>query len=745
MNNYLAKSNPKETIQQHTDNLLKNYDVLLKLYPDIKVSWELLYLACLYHDLGKMNAKFQYKIENQTKVEDEIPHGILSLSFLNTENLKSKGYTMQDIQILANAIAYHHERDLDYSKYLLKEEVDKLKEEAKGFEYNKINCIKVEKLKKKYFRKNRIYEDDNEEKFYESIVLKGLLNRLDYAASGFIEVERKNDFLIKSLKSLMNEWKEKRPESKWNELQEYMINNSESNIITIAETGMGKTEAGLLWIGNNKGFFTLPLKTALNAMYQRISKGIIKSEIENRIGLLHSDTLSEYINRDDGENTLDEYYNKTKQLSLPLTICTLDQLFDFVFRYRGFESKLATLSYSKVVIDEVQMYSPDLISYLVVGLSYISKLGGKFAILTATLPPVVVDLLKQEGIEFIEPKTFTNNSRIRHSVNVIHKQLNSIEKILELYKDNKVLVICNTVKQAQKLYNELLNEKTIDNINLFHSSFIKKHRKKKEEQILEVGNRHSNIKGVWITTQVVEASLDIDFDILITELSDLNGLFQRFGRCYRGRELLVNDYNCYVFDGGEKECSGVGYVIDREIYNLSKKAMSDWNGPMKEIDKMNMVSKLYTKEKIKETDYYKMIKKNIDSVTSIIEFELSKNEAKKAFRKIESVTIIPEKIYNENKNYIENILVMLTEKQRSNLPDEERKKKLRQKIKARIKLMELTMSIPLYQYNMNKEHVLKNIEINKYTFIPVLSCYYTFETGIEYKGKKEKNIEDRFF
>ena len=84
------------------------------------------------------------------------------------------------------------------------------------------------------------------------------------------------------------------------------------------------------------------------------------------------------------EIDFDEYYNKTKQLSLPLTICTLDQIFDFVYRYRGFEVKLATLSYSKVVIDEVQMYAPDLLAYLVVGLSYIDKIGGKFAILTAT-------------------------------------------------------------------------------------------------------------------------------------------------------------------------------------------------------------------------------------------------------------------------------------------------------------------------------------------------------------------------
>ena len=84
---------------------------------------------------------------------------------------------------------------------------------------------------------------------------------------------------------------------------------------------------------------------------------------------------------------------------------------------------------------------------------------------------------------------------------------------------------------------------------MLHSQFIRKDRRDKEEQILEVGKEGSKEKGIWITTQVVEASLDIDFDILITELSDLNSLFQRMGRCFRKREFNSEGYNCYVYTG----------------------------------------------------------------------------------------------------------------------------------------------------------------------------------------------------
>ena len=76
----------------------------------------------------------------------------------------------------------------------------------------------------------------------------------------------------------------KNKEANWNDLQIYMMKNRDKNVIIIAETGYGKTEAALIWIGNNKGFFVLPLKTAINAMYSRIVKHIIKDNPDqNRI------------------------------------------------------------------------------------------------------------------------------------------------------------------------------------------------------------------------------------------------------------------------------------------------------------------------------------------------------------------------------------------------------------------------------------------------------------------------------
>ncbi len=105
MKKYWAKSNPPETIQEHTDNLLVNYRLLKETYPGLNMNWDMLYLVCLYHDLGKMNLKFQNKIINRKYDNTEIPHGILSLSFFNVKKLKEAGYSKLDIKIMATAIA----------------------------------------------------------------------------------------------------------------------------------------------------------------------------------------------------------------------------------------------------------------------------------------------------------------------------------------------------------------------------------------------------------------------------------------------------------------------------------------------------------------------------------------------------------------------------------------------------------------------------------------------------------------
>ena len=761
-NYYLAKSNPQETIQQHTDKLLKNLDILKNLYPNLFLNWDISYmleLACLYHDIGKINISFQKRVTGG-KEPQIVPHGLYSLCFLEADDLCDKIYdkylelekdentaeeqAINFVTVVANAIAYHHERDIPNEvSEIIKNNLESLREQLKEFKYDKIKISKAEEIAPDFFRiGTRLMPSkikSQNEIFKKYILVKGLLNRIDYASSAGeeIQVERKNDFLLDKLENMLENWKKKNPQSDWNKLQKYMIKKRDKNVIAIAQTGMGKTEAGLLWIGDTKGFFILPLKTAINSIYNRVTTEIVKEKIEDRVGLLHSETKDIYL-KDFSNNDLEVYYESTKQLSLPLTICTLDQIFDFVYRYKGFEPKLATLSYSKIVLDEIQMYSPDLLAYIIKGLKYITELGGKFAILTATFPEIVKDLLSSQGIEFEISENFTKpDLNLRHNVKVIEKLIDT-DFILSKFQKNKILVICNTVKEAQRVYTEL-KEKISDKklINLFHSKFIKRDRAIKESEILKLGNKNNKDFGIWIATQVVEASLDIDFDILITELSDLSGLFQRMGRCYRNRPLLDDETNCFVFTGDEKiKNTGVGFVVDKDIYTKSKDLILEKiDGNLFEEEKMKYVSELYTTENLKETKYYKKVLDTLEYLDLVSPYEKDKQDAKREFRDITSYMIIPKNLYEENSEEINKNLEILKQENISK----------KEKLTSKMKIRDLTLNIQGYELK-TKSINLESIKLGKYEEIYILDCDYSFETGFVPNTTEEasKLIDERF-
>ena len=272
------------------------------------------------------------------------------------------------------------------------------------------------------------------------------------------------------------------------------MEHSNDNLIVTAPTGMGKTEAGLWWIENHKGFFVLPLRTAINAMYERVAEDILDNEkIEERLGLLHSDMKAYYLNDDREVDNIQNYMECTSQMALPITISTMDQLFDFVFQYPGYEYKLAQLSYAKIVIDEIQMYDTALLAFLIYGIERIHDVGGKIAVLTATLPPFVEKELENAlGGDYVK-NDYSDQGITRHNVEVLDKIIDSQDirqrylKLVESDKSAKILVVCNSIENAQSIYEELSDL----NVNLLHSKFIGKDRKKKEEDILECGKTFS--------------------------------------------------------------------------------------------------------------------------------------------------------------------------------------------------------------------------------------------------------------
>ena len=748
------KAKPNKSIIEHTNDLLDVLEILWNLgYIKEERIYELIQKACIYHDIGKINKEFQKRVKNKGIKFDEnkeVAHNVLSLYFIDESKFNNK----EDYLIVSNAVVNHH----DYCDIglAIREKSDIIENLLEGLDHKKVKKVIPAKIAS-------ISQD------IDAIKIKGYLHKCDYSASSGYTAEYENNFLEKSLENVLNKWKLDNQDASWNELQQYCIENKNENIIAIAQTGMGKTEAGLLWISDNKGFFILPIRTAINAIYDRTKKYISSygGNLEEQLGLLHSSSL-EYLllqSEDDKYDDKDEYIDKkedkeiieyekiAKQLSLPINVSTIDQLFDFVYKYPAYELKLTTLSYSKIVIDEIQMYGPDLLAYLVYGLERIVEQGGKVAILTATLPPFVKELLSK-SIKFkIKEDGFTDNSK-RHNLKILDKRIdsndicNKYRENEKLNKSNKILVVCNSITQAQNLYEEISDILGNKNLHILHSKFIKGQRLSKESEIIEFGKTYKDNKsneldkqsGIWISTSIVEASLDIDFDYLFTELQDLNSLFQRLGRCNRKGKKDSSENNCYIYTQIDERSfiNGDRGYIDKDIFELSKEAISLWEGQISEKEKIELINKYLIMDKIKNSNYIIQYKHTYNFIKNLTPDTFKSDEVK--LRNILSKDIIPSPIYHEYNGDIKELELKLKDKS-LNSPENKG-----EKIKLQNKLKKYTVSVHP-NHITNYYRALKNglatrydnVRVSDYEYIPVIECEYT---EIGYRQKKFVNQDN---
>ena len=198
------------------------------------------------------------------------------------------------------------------------------------------------------------------------------------------------------------------------------------------------------------------------------------------------------------------------------------------------------------------------------------------------------------------------------------------------------------------------------------------------------------------------------------------------GRCYRNREFEDNGYNVLVFDGGAKECSGVGFVIDKSIYRYSKEVLREVpNGKIRESKKLELIDEIYTKERLKNTEYYEIFRDTLEYVDGLEPFTFNKTDAKRYFRNINSISVIPKKVYEENYELIQSLIEIMKTRKKDfeGSYDNYREEKAR----ARATINNLTVSIQFYFSNHKNT---ERIKINDYEDILVYDCEYDKYLGI---------------
>jgi CRISPR-associated endonuclease/helicase Cas3 len=735
-----AKSRPPESLRDHTHEVLENVVRLRTYYPEIEeriperyrsTFWKLLELVAGFHDLGKIHTPFQNEILkhlhekplNVPKGIRNIPHNILSCSLLEEA---SSQFDREIQPIIYQSVAWHHDRGqefLDDNEWLsviraivddLTPNMDRLSDTAQLLHFpisSKPNA------KFRFQLKTKLPHEDARKLF---IFLKGFLHRADHSASAHVPSE--TDRLSNSEKKTTNYIHTSAPTATIWQLS-LALNLSNDNVIMEASTGMGKTEFALYWLNGCKGFYTLPVRTSVNAMFERIRK-TLQTE---RIGLLHSSALWHLVasnarsmqEEEIGLKTTLAQNDSTRQLAEPISVSTVDQLFTATFHYPGYEKIYSTLAYSKVVIDEIQSYETDVAAVIMKGLKDIAKLGGRFCVMTATLPTFYKKYL-QESVPTVKIPP-PQISRIRkHKLKIVNSDIDQnlgiiIEKAHEL---KKILIIVNTVKKAQFLYKALEDSKSEHGVkvNLLHRSFTNEHRRIKENgNQLNEGILNAS-SGIWITTQLAEVSLNIDFPCLFTELSSIDSIVQRMGRTNRfaNENYESVDPNFYVFS----IASGIPSIYDKDLVRFSLEALSTFDGgsALSALQESQLVSTVYDKEDFKETAPYRKFETS-RRLLEELNFEAeSKREAQDILRHIASVDVIPAQVYDSNDRVINEALDTLAEKGRSR----------EDRIRAYLTLYDFKLPIPAWAWYKYNPKPLRDD-----TDIFLVSGYdYSFERGL---------------
>lgn len=325
---------------------------------------------------------------------------------------------------------------------------------------------------------------------------------------------------------LCKEYYDKLGFKKLTEVQRKILNKNK-NILILSSCGSGKTEASYFNLLNDgKIIFVQPMKTLANSIEKRLN------EYNSRLGLSNV-SIQHSANQED------------MFLQNKYSVTTIDQVLSgYLALGRQAFMRGKNILCSNLIFDEVQLFDADSMLLTTINmLDEINKLGNRFIIMTATMPQYLIDFLKERYDMDIIITTEERKDRV--------VKINYIEELdydkINRYK-GKQIIVCNTVNRLIEVYQNINKERVV----VLHSKFTSEDREIKEKEVVKYFGKDSKDNDkILLTTQIVEAGMDISCDILYSELCSIDSLVQRDGRCCRwggNGNVIVFNNNDVVYD-----------------------------------------------------------------------------------------------------------------------------------------------------------------------------------------------------
>lgn len=571
-----------QTVEEHCHGVA---EISAELLRDIGLG-KTAYLGGMVHDLGKFSENFKNYIEKAANGE-KVQRGSVNHTFAGVRFLLEKhsdkqlsGFSDIVLEILAYAVGAHHglfdcvddNNNNGFTKRIQKEGIDYLNAAQ---EFLKICCSKqdIEDLLKQsekeflpIFNEIEKLADNADAKIQNTQITFyiGFLARL--ILSAIIEADRSdtaqfmNGYSEKTVKNISEIWINciKNVEQKLSTMPlDKPINKTRAQISALCAEA-GNLESGIyrLNLPTGAGKTLTSLRYALHHALKHNKKRIIftmplLSIIEQNAGIIHDyigneELILEHhsnIVETDENDELDKRELLVESWDVPIIITTMVQLLNTLFAGKTANiRRMQALCNSIIVIDEVQTVPDKMLSLFNLALNFLAKICNATIILCSATQPCFEKTMYPLDKSVKDLITLTKEQEtVFKRVRLEYKGEMDCEELADfaadiLEENNSLLLVCNTKNEAAVMFNLLCSK--IKDVKAFHISagMCTAHRKETIKEMQEaLENKQQKI--LCVSTQVIEAGVDVSFARVIRLLAGMDNIVQATGRENRNREF----------------------------------------------------------------------------------------------------------------------------------------------------------------------------------------------------------------
>ena len=714
-------SHPNKLLENHIKNMISPDDE--ELGKQVK----------LYHDIAKLKNNFQIYIRDASNDKLDKNHSLLSAYFFL---LNSKFDEMPTLFGFLAIVSHHgnvvnlmtlaREANKFFKNQKELEQWEEVAGAAKNIKiYSGLSTKKDEFLDRaKKLRQYLVLSQYRHKFTYEDFInFKSLYSNLIYSdkfeAIFSIPKQESKDIPIDVLESDIQNLP---PNKKRDAFRNFVLNNFDENykLFTLtAPTGYGKTLTALnfaLKFNKSRIIYALPFTSIIDQTYDIVAK-IYKSSDILVSKAHHKTTIGE-------ENlTKEDRYSKIKFLmesfSGEINVTTLYQLIFALFGNKNKDNvKFNQLKNSVVIIDEAQAIPYNFRKDFILLCEIISqRLGTIFIFMSATMPVIKSENFKEiSNLDY-----FSKQDRYVIKWLDIGGEDELLEKICKAANDKNTLVVVNTIKKAQELFTKLRDKFSCFCLN----GYMYDDHKRATIEAVRCAVNKSKVdplasKILLISTQSIEAGVDLDFDVGFREVSPISSIIQTAGRV--NRHFGATRGELYVFP----EISKFTNLIYGDLYKVSGTILSDLKQKEVRESEILEISNLY----------FQKISNQLENLH--VKSEIEKLEFENINQKIEEImndnykqTIIIEPKENFIKDFEAKIFEI------KNSPNE--KFTIKDLFKNHIrKLSKFSINVTLKDMNKLMPNLKQINGLKDMFYLPFGSSYFY---SAEYGLKKDTNLD----